>query len=226
MSTPSVPTPPPLPYPQKESSILRGCLLGCLVILVGIGVLAVLALAAVYSLVSGVMEDFTTESPREIPAVSIPEEQKALLFGKVDMFANAIEGKEAPLETLELGADEINVLLREYPEPNADFQWLHVTIVDDALRGEISMPLEELGLPGRYLNGSGEIVATLVDGDLKVVLNSLEVDGKSLPIQMLTMLRDFNFAQDANKDPKVRRSLERVESIVVRDGKLVITPTP
>jgi hypothetical protein len=65
-----------------------------------------------------------------------------------------------------------------------------------------------------------------VDGDLKVVLNSLEVDGKSLPIQMLTMLRDFNFAQDANKDPKVRRSLERVESIVVRDGKLVITPTP
>lgn len=226
MSTPTTPPPPPLPYPQKNSSVLRGCLLGCLVIFVGIGVLAVLAFAALYTIVSGAMEDFTTETPREIPSVSISEEQKEQLFGKVDMFANALEGKDAPLETLELTAEEINVLLREYPNPNSDFQWVHVEIVDDALRGEISMPLDEFNLPGRFLNGSGELLVTMMDGQLEVVLNSLEVDGKSLPIQLLSMLRDFNLARDVNNDTSVRRSLERIDSIVVRDGKLVITPKP
>jgi hypothetical protein len=225
MSEPVSPA-PVAPFPRKEGSMLKGCLIGCAVVLGGFVVLVGVVVFAAYNFASGVLEDFTATAPRSFPAVEVAQEQRDLLFGKVDMFANALEGKDAPLETLELSEEEINLLLREYPNGDNGLNWLQVDIVGDALRGEISLPLEDFSLPGRYLNGSGELVVSLDGGQIQVFLNSLEVDGQSLPIQALSMLRGYNLALEANQDLQVRNALERIESITVRDGKLVIQPKP
>ncbi len=214
------------PFPVKEGGILKGCLLGCAVLCTGFAVVLGILIYAAYNVATGLLDDYTATAPRVFPLVEIPDEQRDLLFGKVDMFANALEGKDAPLPVLELTADEINLLLQQYPGGGNGLNWLRVDIVGEALRGEISLPLGEFSLPGRYLNGSGEMTVRVNGGQLQVFLNSLEVDGRSLPIQALTMLREYNLALDANNDPQVRSALERVDSIEVRDGKLVITPKP
>ena len=128
------------------------------------------------------------------------------------------------LDIESLTADEINVLLRDYPGPGQNSQWVRVDIVDDILRAEVSLPLEQVGLGDRYLNGAGELIASLNNGQLNVIINSFEVDGQPLPGQALAVMRNLNLAQNFTQDPSAKQALDLIDTIEVRDGKLIITP--
>ena len=214
---------PPVFLKPKGDSALRGCMIGCLAVFAGLLVLCALVGFVAYNAFSRVLDEFTSPTPVEIPAVVMTEEQKELLFGKVDMFSHQIDGN-GPLETLELTADEINVLLRDYPGPGQNSQWVRVDIVDDILRAEVSLPLEQVGLGDRYLNGAGELIASLNNGQLNVIINSFEVDGQPLPGQALAVMRNLNLAQNFTQDPSAKQALALIDTIEVRDGKLIITP--
>ncbi|MFM1920425.1 MAG: hypothetical protein RLZZ303_2059 [Candidatus Hydrogenedentota bacterium] len=219
-------TPPPQIYRAKGDSALRGCLIGCLALVFAGLLLVGLLLFAVYNLLSGVMDEFTAEAPRELPVAELPELDKELLFGKVDTFGRALTGNDLALEPLELTGEEINVLLREYPQPHSTYDWIAVSIVDGLLRADLSLPLEPFGLRGRYLNGSGELETRLSGGQLAVYINRIEVNGQPLPGQMLAFLRQWNLAQDMVADAQTQQVLDRIESIQIIDNRLVITPVP
>src|SRR5262249_46295257 len=102
-----------------------------------------------------------------------------------------------------------------------------VTIERDKLKGQVSIPLEFLGLPmfrGRYLNGEAELKVSLNNGLLLVTLESFEVNGQRPPEEFLANLRQQNWAQDAYKNPKNAEFLRKLESIEIKDGKIIIKP--
>ncbi len=213
-------------YRTTGDSALRGCLIGCLAFFGGSLVLAGLLFFVAYNFFSGVLDKFTAEAPREVPAVVLTQEEKDLLFGKTDTFGRALTSDALALEPISFTGDEINTLLREYPAPHDGYDWISVQIVDGIIRADVSLPLKEVGLGNRYLNGSGELEAHMENGELRVYINSLEVDGQPLPGQFLAAMRSYNLAQDILADPKSRQVLDQIESIKVEGDRLIINPKP
>lgn len=216
----------PQVYRSSGDSALRGCLIGCLVFFVGTLILVAILGFAAYSFVGGVMNQFTSETPRELPVVALPQEQKDLLFGKVDTFGQALNNNDLTLQPLELTGDEINTLLREYPDGQNGVDWITVQIIDGIIRADVSVPLAEMGLGNRFLNGSGEIKLEFQDGKLQLFMNSIEVDGQSLPAQFLSALQQQNLAQQMTADPKTQAILDKIQSVQVLEDRILITPAP
>jgi hypothetical protein len=162
----------------------------------------------------------------ELPRVELPKEQAEALDARVEAFKKALDtGKDA--KPLVLTADEINTLIAK----NAEFKdRVHVELPGDKIEGQISLPLEKLpnagflGLKGRYLNGKGRFNVLLTNGQLFVTLDTLEVNGKPLPDEALASFRTQNMAAGYAEDPENAKAIRKVESIEVKDGKLVIKP--
>ena len=77
-------------------------------------------------------------------------------------------------------------------------------------------------LKGRYLNGEADLKASLTNGVLIVTLDSLEVNGKRVPDEMMANIRQENLAKDAYKNPKHAEILRKLESLEIKDGKMTI----
>ncbi len=60
-------------------------------------------------------------------------------------------------EPLVLSSDDLNALIEDKPEMKGK---IYVTVEGDEVKGRVSIPLGELGLPmvkGRYLNGKADL---------------------------------------------------------------------
>jgi hypothetical protein len=215
-------TPPAFEEPPRQ----HGCFFyGCIIA----GVLALLLLIAIsvglylfYQWVGKQVEQYTSTTPRELPTVNMPAEERKTLQERVEAFQNALkEGK--PTEPLVLDADDINALIDEQEEFKGK---VYVSIDEDKLKGQISIPLDKFPLfgltRGRYLNGEAEIKATIANDVLVVTLQSIEVNGKQVPEEAMAQIRGQNLAQDAYKDAKKADQLRNLESIEIKDGKLTI----
>jgi hypothetical protein len=213
---------PPYDEPPRQ----RGCLFyGCIIA----GILALLLVIAVgvgfffvYRFFEGLVEQYTATAPRELPKVEMPAEQRRTLRERVDAFRAATkEGR--PTEPLVLSSEDLNALIEENPDLKGR---VYVTIDQDKLKGQVSIPLDRFpsfGLTrGRYLNGEGELKVSLQDGILIVTLESLLVNGKTLPAELMNRFRTQNLARDAYKDEKTAEEVRKFESIEIKDGKLII----
>ncbi len=106
---------------------------------------------------------------------------------------------------------------------------VYFLIDGDTLKGQVSLPLDKIGLPGlkgRYFNGKATFHASLRDGVLVVTAESGEVNGRPLSEQFLAGIRGKNLAEDATKNPDNAALLAKLESVQVKDGKIIITPKP
>ena len=102
---------------------------------------------------------------------------------------------------------------------------VHVDVEGDKVKGQVSFPLEGIGLPafkGRYLNGKATLKVSLEDGFLRVTLDALEVKGKPVPATFIDQLRTKNLAEDASRNPENAEAIRKLESIQVKDGKVII----
>jgi hypothetical protein len=203
----------------------RGCFFyGCIIA----SVLAVLLMVAVglgfyflYRALGRLVEEYTATAPRELPKVEIPSEERESVKERFDAFRHAIDSG-TPTEPLVLTADDLNALIEERTDLKGK---VFVTIEGDKLKGQVSIPLEALGLAmfrGRYLNGEAELKVSLSNGALFITLESIEVNGKRPPEEFLTQLRQQNMAKDAYKNPKNAEQIRKLESIEIKDGKIVI----
>jgi len=210
--------------PEKKP---RGCFFyGCLTAVCLSLVLLVLVGIAVYSgyrYYTRMVNEYTSTTPMELPHVELPQEQAEALDARVEEFKKSLDtGKD--VKPLILTPEEINALIAKNP----DFKdRLHVEIPGDKIQGQISLPLTEIGLPGlkgRYLNGKAAFSVLLNNGQLFVTLESLEVNGKPVPGEALQSFRGQNLAADFAKEPENAKAIEKLESIEIKDGKLVIKP--
>ena len=79
-------------------------------------------------------------------------------------------------------------------------------------------------LANRYFNGSATLRVALLNGVLDVAPDSIEVRGKPLPEAFAQGIIGKNLAEKAMDDPKQREALDKLESIVVKDGTIILTP--
>jgi hypothetical protein len=151
----------------------------------------------------------------------MPEETRKTLRERVETFRKAVN-EGTPTEALVLTSDDLNALLEDQPELKGK---IYVKVDGDEVKGQVSIPLDQIGLPmfkGRYLNGEADLKASLKDGVLIVTLDSIEVNGKRVPDQVMEGIRKENLAKDAYKDEKSAEMMRKLESLEIKDGKVIL----
>ncbi|MFO0890522.1 MAG: hypothetical protein U0790_15440 [Isosphaeraceae bacterium] len=208
--------------PRQRGCFFYGCVIASILAAL---LLIALAVGAFFFMrfLSGVVDEWTSPSPMELPRVQIPEEDRQSVRRRVDEFRKAVESGTAD-EPLVLSSDNLNALIEE----NEDLRGkIFARIEGDKLKARVSIPLDRLGvgmLRGRYLNGEAELKASLSQGVLVVTLDSVEVNGKRLPENLLQELRDQNLAKDAYNNPRHAGLIRRFESLEIKDGRIILKP--
>ena len=213
---------------QPTPKTRRGCLFyGCLTGVVCLVAILVAFLLGLH-LFKKMLNEYTDAQPMPMPAVQMTPVQVEQLQRRVDAFAQAVRaGRTTP--PLELASDDINALIANNPDFRGWHGKLYVTLDGDKVKGQVSLPMSRLGLPlfhGRYLNGSATISVSFKNGVLQVIPQELLVKGKPIPSVYMDRIRSENLATQANDNPRSADALSRLQSIEVKDSKLLIVPKP
>jgi len=221
---PITPTGDQQPKPSK-----RGCwkfvAIGCVSVFLLAAIGSFLAYQGVKGFISGVAEKYTFAAPIELPSVDISEGEGEAVLGRVTEFTNALKQNETA-SPLILTSRDINILINRHPNWKEMAGRVYVTIEGDRVKGQTSIPLEELGrlFEGRYLNGSAVFQIGMAAGRLQIYIDSVKVGGEPLPEEFMSAMRAQNLAEEVNKQPNAVAILEKLESMAVRDGTLIIVP--
>jgi hypothetical protein len=206
--------------PKKRGCLFYGCLsmviLGLvLALMLGIG------LYVAKRTVTKLINDYSDSAPQTIETVTYPPPQRQALQAQLDAFKAAVDGSKSGVE-LVLTATDLNVLIGENPDLKGK---LFLTLDNDKVTGKVSIPLDDFGplkLKGRYLNGTAALRVALESGQLDVRVDSVEVRGKPLPGPLSSELKKNNLAQNANQNPDQAKQLEKISSLQIKDGKVIL----
>ncbi len=183
------------------------------------------AYKGVKGFLSEITEKYTSVKPMNLPTLDASKEEVVTTMERVDTFTNALKGNTNP-EPLTLTSRDINVLIQNHPEWNEMAGKVYVTIEGDQVMGQISIPLGEMldMFKGRFLNGSALFNVGMESERLLLFINSAEVGGKAIPEEIMNGLRAKNLAEKSYEKPEVVEMLKKLESITVKDGRMIITP--
>lgn len=174
----------------------------------------------------GIVNQLTDTKPMSLPSVHLPQAQMFQLHDRVDTFQDAVRDDE-PTAPLELSGDELNALIETDPAFAALKNHIYVSIEGNQLRAQVSFPAEDIGLDalrGRYINASGVFDAALTNDQLRITAESLTAKGKPVPRHVMRRIAAQNLAAKFNEDPRAGTGLKKIQSIEIKNGKLVITP--
>ena len=203
----------------------RGCLFyGCLTLVV-IALLVVVVGIAGYFVLKNTTErwirDFTETAPAQIEKAEYTRAQTDAMQARLASFQQALDGGTNVLELI-LTADDLNALISTQRELKDK---LFVRIDGDQVRGEVSMPLSDLGplkLKGRYLNAAVTLKVALANGALDVRLQDAQVKGKPLPSMILNEFKKNNLALEFQKDPKAAADIAKFETVQVTNSAVIL----
>jgi hypothetical protein len=214
----------PEPPKQGHGCFFYGCITAsvlAVLVLIAIGITTYFGLRYINRLVT----QYTSPTPMELPKVEMSDEDRMAVRARFDAFKKALDQGD-DTDPLVLTGDELNVLLAQQAKI-ADK--VYFIIEGDKLKGEVSLPLGALPLPGakgRYFNGKATFLASLHDGKLDVRVDSAEVNGQPVSEQIMTGLRNANMAEDTTNDPDTEKLLGKLESIDIKDGTITIKARP
>jgi hypothetical protein len=212
----------PQPAKARRGCLFYSCLGGfVLMLLVLLGGLVGLHYA------KKMFSDFTDNKPATLPGPKLSPAEIQQVQKRVDDFREKVRGGTAPAP-LALTADEINALISSDRDMRGLRNKLYVTGIEgDRVKGQLSIPMEEVGLQmfrSRYLNATGLFTVSLRNGTLRLTALDLIGKGKPLPKVYMDQIRSQNLAKPLNSDPRISVALDWIQSVEVKDGKLVITP--
>jgi hypothetical protein len=216
-------TPEPMqPLPKQRGCFFYGCIIASILAVLFAILMGVIAFLA-YRFVNQLVDQYTATTPQSLPKVEMPAEQVTTLKDRVEAFRKAVEAG-TPTEPLVLTSDDLNALIDDNPELKGV---IYVKVEKDEVKGQISLPLDKLNINvgmirGRYLNGEADFKASLSDGVLIVTIESVEVNGQKVPEDFMKELRKQNVAKDAYKDEKASKMIRKLESLEVKDGKIIL----
>lgn len=209
------------PPKRRRGCLFYGCITGLVLMLLLVGAL----LFALYQ-VKKIINQFTDSQPMALPTLQMSQPEIEQVRARFDAFQKALgEGQSA--SPLELSGNDLNALLESNTNLGSFRRKVFVSVEGDQIKGQISLPLKETGLPlvkNRYLNGSAGFKISLRNGVLNVTVGSVTVKGKPVPEVYMQSLRSQNFAQGVNNDPQTMKSLEKIQSIEVTNSHLLIIP--
>jgi len=209
----------PQPPKARRSCLFYGCLSGF--------VLALLLLLGVALGLRRLFTDFTDSKPTTFPPPKLSASEIDQLRKRVDTFRDSVRGGKA-IPPLSLSADEINALVAT----DSDLRGLRnrfwaAKLEGNKISGQLSVLLEDVGIQrfkGRYLNASGTFDLSVHNGVVRLTANDLAGKGRPLPQFYMERIRTQNLAQSLKSNPRVLVAMDWIQSIEVKDGKLVITP--
>ncbi len=200
---------------SAASCIIYGCLFSFLLIvllLLGGGYYG-------YRLLQGQLNQYTSETPADLPVIEYTPEQWTTLKEKIDKFKKTAEQAETAAD-LVLTADDINALLAEEKDMRGA---VYVTIHDGRVSGQVSIPTDFLpGGKDRYFNASGTFDVFLADGVLVVTLAAATVKGEILPTTFIEAMRENNLTPDTYHQGETADLLRRLESLTIDDDKIIL----
>ena len=221
--------------PQGSERKNRGCFFyGCLTfVLVLIGVI-IGGYFGTKKAIKEVVKSHTATAPVPIPTLNLSAEEQQRLAtqvqGEAEAAMNAPEGERI----ITLDENELNAFIAQSPDLRQFTNQFYLTPGDGEIKAQLSLPLDQFqgwlelsskfgdDLKGRYLNGTASLLPAVTNGHLILNLKDLVVNGTSLPDQFTGRLKTANLAEDINKNEELRKTLEKVESIDVKNGQLRI----
>ena len=212
--------------PEKKSG--PGCFFyGCLTSILLVILVAVGGYFGVKWWINQQVLRFTDTHPMELPKVEYTPAEAQTVRQQVEAFAKAVKaGQPAPALTLD--ERELNLLIAAEPDLAPLRDHVYLSIRSNQIQGAISLPLEKIPVSflrkykGRYLNGTAGLSVSLTNGFFSVTLQSLEVKGKAAPEEAMAQLRQQNLAKDFYKNQEGMRTIQKLRSITVDDGRLII----
>jgi hypothetical protein len=207
----------PVPTPPRR----RGCLFyGCLSGVILTVALLVAALIGIHILRKAFL-DYTDTAPMAMPATGLTPAQAAEIQQRCHKFLDDLSAGKT-VEPLALAGNEIDALLTSTnAAQNPLSEHARLSVEGDHLKGDVSFPIR-----GRYLNGSGTFAVSLQNGVLNLNVQTLTVKGKPLPASFMNGLRMQNFASGMQNDTNLAAIVSRLQTIQVKDGKLLLVPKP
>jgi hypothetical protein len=171
-----------------------------------------------------IVAEYTASAPLDFAqAPLLSPAELGDLDGRLAAFVHALRNKN-PAEPLALTGDELTALVARSP----DFQKLggraRLSIANGEVQSDLSVPLERLGYPGRWFNGSAAFLVTLENGVLIVTLRSASVKGEPIPGWIVGRLADRNLAKDLYQRPEIAGLIARLESIDLSNGRITLVP--
>jgi hypothetical protein len=205
----------------RRGCFFYGCITGLVLLVIVLG-----ALMVGLHYVRKMVNQFTDAQPMELPTVQMPQEEIDKLKQRFEAFQKAVR-EQRPTEPLILAADDINALIASGPKRPDLKGKLYVGLEGDQVKGEVSVPLREIGLgmfKGRYLNGSATFNLSFTNGMLWVAPQTIIVKGRPVPEMYMQEIRKQNLAASLANEPAAVAVLQGLQEIQVKDGKLVAVP--
>lgn len=223
-----LPTQQPIQPTAKKSGCGCGCFAaGCLTVIV----LIILALVGLFFVFRSYLYKLTSDTPIALPQVEVQESDLPVVQSKLAAFEAAMTGT-GQVAPLALSGREINSLIALHPEskPLAEFfgvkslgEVVRIQINGDQMQFDASLPLPAV-FAGRYVNVSGAFTAHYLKKKLTVNVQNFSYNGQLLSEAEMKALRGQDFGAEIAKNPDTSRLLEKLESLEIRDGNLVVTP--
>ncbi len=180
------------PPPKQRKGI--GCFgKGCLILIVSLLVLAAVFFGVGYVSVRSAV---TASAPRELPTVVTSETEERAVRRRWENFKSENRDRAAATETvdaaqartpprIEFSASDINQLIAANRNSRGK---AFVSIENNVGHVQVSIPLEKVGFPGRYLNGDFDVSAS-PDGDpWEIRVTKTSLSGVDVPEKMLNLL--------------------------------------
>jgi hypothetical protein len=215
---------PPQAMPRQRGCFFYGCIIASILAVLFVILMGVITYFG-FRFLNQFVDQYTSTTPQQLPKVDMPAEKRQALNDRVEAFKKAVE-TETPTEPLVLTSDDLNALIEEDEDLKGKF---FLKIEGDEIKGQVSIPLDPLAkgpframFEGRYLNGKAAFKASLQNGVLMVTLDSIEVNGKTPPDELMTQVRQENFAKNAYNNPKNAETIRKLESLEVKDGKIIL----
>jgi hypothetical protein len=205
---------------RQHGCLFYGCIAGAVCL-----VAVLVAFLLLLHMVKKGLNQYTDTQPSKFPEVHMSQPEIEQVMSRFEAFRVAASTGRPP--ALELTSDELNALFANAPEFSPAKNKLFVSLENNQVHAQVSVPLSDLGLgmlKGRYLNGTGTLNLLFQKGALNISPVEILVKGKPLPRAYMEKFRGENFALGINNDSNASVVLSRLEAIEVRDNKLIFIP--
>ncbi len=222
------------PPPRKSGCGCTGagCGVGCLLaVIASVAIVVFLGIAGMRWFEAKV-EQYTAYESVPIETPQATNEEIAVALSKVQAFRAGMEEGGTPVR-LELTGEELNLALWNDPEFSQMAGKANVDIVGDQLNAKVSLPLDDLPLPagplgdklkGKFLNGEAGVKVGMAAGRPTLYLESLSVNGATVPEMFMSGMKSQNLLEEAIKKPEFKAAFDKIEDIRVEGGRLIVVP--
>jgi hypothetical protein len=206
------------PPPKGRGCFFYGCITTLVLLLVG----ALTTYLGARYFIKKMIATYTDSAPALLPEAEVSTAKIEEVRQRWVAFFDGVK-TDKPLPPFALTADDLNALIAS-TGANGLSNRLHVKIEGDRLKGQMSIPLRQGMVRGRYLNGEFTLKVNWNDGALSVWPESITVRGKPLPAWLMGRIRQQNLARDMMNNMNAANTLQNLESVAVTNDAVVIQP--